>query len=161
MRYRSVEPAMVDAWKSVPIEQVEAVPDADEVIHTGLESAPAALHEHHLAGATHLLEVQEMHTRVLISAGELAEEHIASIAPERRLAWVIEDLHGSIRSRGVTIPLRGTRPGRVELTCGELHGHPALRLNLLDVEIERTIPLPEEADQVTARWAAGDLHIDW
>lgn len=158
-----LEGDMSEQWEPIPISEVESGQKIETAGLTpaGLSTNPGILHDRHLHSANHLAEVQEMHTRLLVSAGELPETHMAEIAPERRLAWVIEEMGGKLSPSGASIPLRGTSLGRIELSRGELHGHPALKLNLLDVDMVRTIPLPDEADLVSATWSAGELQLHW
>ena len=128
---------------------------------SGFAAHPEQLLNAHMNGAGHLGEVQDLHAKMLYTAGELPEAHLANILPERKMSWAVEALGGIIRQSGLTIPLKGTTLGRVELTKGELYGHPAVKLNLLDAELIRTIPLPSTAENVTATWENGYLHLTW
>jgi hypothetical protein len=130
-------------------------------VSSGFDSHPSILQSAHLSDAVHLSEVQDLHTKMLYTAGELPEAHLANIVPERKMAWAVEALGGIVRQSGFSLSLLGTTLGRIELTKGILHGHPALKLNLLDAELTRTIPLPKNAENVSATWDNGQLHLNW
>ncbi len=130
-------------------------------VSSGFDSHPSILQSAHLSDAVHLSEVQDLHTKMLYAAGELPEAHLANIVPERKMAWAVEALGGIVRQSGFSLSLLGTTLGRIELTKGILHGHPALKLNLLDAELTRTIPLPKNAENVSATWDNGHLHLNW
>ena len=127
----------------------------------GLAGEPHLHHANHLNSPRHLAEVQELHTRFLVSAGEIPESHLAEILPERRLKWLVDELGGILGDRRISIPLRGTTLGRVEVSKGEMHGHPAMKLNLLDIDWMQTVTLPDGAGELTAVWDSGDLYISW
>lgn len=151
---------MSEQWETVEIVEGE-VDSKLQPVTVGLAAEPMHLHSEHLSGASHLSEVRDMHTKLLVTAGELPESNLADIHPERSLKWMVEELGGTVGQRAVSIPLKGTTLGRVELYRGELHGHPAMKLNLLDIHWEKTIPLPEEVGQLTATWDSGNLVIEW
>lgn len=140
------------------------IPDSAKIslsAHSGLSGKPHILHAQHLSSIPHLAEVQELHSRFLVSAGELPESHLAEILPDRRLEWMVAELGGNLGERRISIPLRGTTLGRVEVSKGELHGHPVLKLNLLDIGWHKTVTLPDDARELTAVWDSGELHIGW
>ena len=84
-------------WEEV---EIEAVSD-------GLNATPSELHAAFEMSGDHLTEVRDRHTMMLVTSGELPETHMADIAPERRLDWVIEELNGRRHSDGLSIPLHG------------------------------------------------------
>ena len=129
--------------------------------YAGLASMPHLLHAQHLSSIPHLAEVQEMHSRFLVSAGEIPESHLAEILPERRLEWMVAELGGIVGERRISIPLRGTTLGRVKVSTGEINGHPAMKLNLLDIDWQQTVTLPDDTSELTAIWDSGELHIGW
>ena len=140
---------------------LSAAGDDHPSAYAGLAGKPHLLHAQHLSSIPHLAEVQEMHTRFLVSAGELPESHIAEVLPERRLEWMVAELGGIVDERRISIPLRGTTLGRVEVCTGEINGHPAMKLNLLDIDWQQTVTLPDNASELTAIWDSGELHIGW
>jgi len=162
MSHHHLQSVMTGEWDSVEISEGE-VDSIDQVtvITTGLSSEPSLLHAEHLGNLSHLSEVQELHSRFLVSAGELPETHLAEVLPERRLEWMVEELGGVLREREFTIPLRGTTLGRVEVSKGELHGHPAIKLALFDIDWEQVVTLPEGAGEISAIWDSGHLQIGW
>lgn len=153
---------MSEEWETIEIVEGNVISDPDtQPLTVGLTPQPQQLHSEHLSNANHLAEVQDIHTRLLVNAGELPESHLAEIHPQRQLEWMVAELGGSVGDRSISIPLRGTSLNRVEVCKGELHGHPAMKLHLLDLDLEKTIPLPAEVGELTAVWDSGDLHITW
>ena len=148
-------------YSSTPKGSMSAANGSVPSVTGGLSSEPHLHHARHLNSTGHLAEVQELHTRFLVSSGEIAESHLAEILPERRLKWMVDEIGGILGNRGISIPLRGTTLGRVEVSKGEMHGHPAMKLNLLDIDWKQTVTLPDDAGELTAVWDSGDLHISW
>ena len=79
----------------------------------GLEELPSFAHEAFNQQATHLHEVMDRHTAVLVEAGKLPETHLASIDPQRKLVWMIEELNGNITENAIKIPLHGAEPDNI------------------------------------------------
>ncbi len=77
-------------------EQVSMSDEVEQGEPMPLDAAPEALHMAMAETATHLNEVRTAHLHHLVTAGMLPETHLASVEPERRLAWVMEELHGRI-----------------------------------------------------------------
>ena len=87
----------MEEWEEVKIQTVS----------DGLDASPTELHAVFEVTVDHLNEVRDRHTMMLVTTGELPESHMAEIAPERRLNWLIEELNGQRHSNGLTIPLLG------------------------------------------------------
>ena len=79
----------------------------------GLEELPSIAHESFHQHATHLHEVMDRHTAVLVEAGKLPETHLADIDPQRKLVWMIEELNGNVTENAITIPLRGAEADEI------------------------------------------------
>ena len=79
----------------------------------GLEELPSIAHESFHQHATHLHEVMDRHTAVLVEAGKLPETHLANIDPQRKLVWMIEELNGNVTENAITIPLRGAEADEI------------------------------------------------
>ena len=110
----------MEEWEEVEIETVS----------DGLDASPSELHAAFEMSGDHLSEVRDRHTMMLVTSGELPETHMAEIAPERRLDWVIDELNGRRHSDGLSIPLRGAEMENIDLTKGELDGHSTLKLKV-------------------------------
>ena len=63
-----------------------------QVVSDGLDASPSELHAAFEISGDHLAEVRDRHTMMLITSGELPESHMAEIAPERRLDWMVKEL---------------------------------------------------------------------
>ena len=74
----------MEEWEAVDV----------EVVNSGLDATPSELHAAFEMSGDHLSEVRDRHTMMLVTSGELPESHIADIAPERRLNWIVEELNG-------------------------------------------------------------------
>lgn len=136
-------------WEEV---EIEAVSD-------GLNATPSELHAAFEMSADHLTEVRDRHTMMLVTSGELPETHMADIAPERRLDWVIEELNGRRHSDGLSIPLHGAEMNNIDLSKGELEGHSILKLKV--GAFERKLPLPADIHTIKASFTDGILNIRW
>ena len=106
----------MEEWEEV---EIQAVSD-------GLDASPSELHAVFEVAGDHLAEVRDRHTMMLVTSGELPESHIADIAPERRLDWMVKELNGNIHSNGLTIPLYGANMDSIHISRGELDGHSIL-----------------------------------
>ena len=67
-------------WK-----RIELIEEKKVETLTDLSPAPHTLHQEFQQDASHLHEVQAMHTHVLVQAGMLPETHLADVEPSQRL----------------------------------------------------------------------------
>ncbi len=139
----------MEEWEEVEIETVS----------DGLDASPSELHAAFEMSGDHLSEVRDRHTMMLVTSGELPETHMAEIAPERRLDWVIDELNGRRHSDGLSIPLHGAEMENIDLTKGELDGHSTLKLKV--GTFERKLPLPADIENIKANFTDGILNIRW
>lgn len=130
-----------------------------EVVNSGLDATPSELHAAFEMSGDHLAEVRDRHTMMLVTSGELPESHIADIAPERRLNWIVEELNGKRHSNGLSIPLLGADIESIDISKGELDGHSILKLKIGN--FERKLPLPSEVDSIKATMSDGILNLNW
>jgi|TARA_B100002052_G_C15852701_1_gene585888 hypothetical protein len=139
----------MEEWEEVEIETVS----------DGLDASPSELHAAFEMSGDHLSEVRDRHTMMLVTSGELPETHMAEIAPERRLDWVIDELNGRRHSDGLSIPLHGAEMENIDLTKGELDGHSTLKLKV--GTFERKLPIPADIENIKANFTDGILNIRW
>ena len=139
----------MEEWEAVDV----------EVVNSGLDATPSELHAAFEMSGDHLAEVRDRHTMMLVTSGELPESHIADIAPERRLNWIVEELNGKRHSNGISIPLHGADLESIDISKGELDGHSILRLKIGN--FERKLPLPSEVDSIKATMSDGILNLNW
>ena len=136
-------------------EQVEI-----EVVTDGLDASPSELHAAFEISGDHLNEVRDRHTMMLVSSGEIPESHMAEIAPERRLNWIVDELNGKRHTNGLTIPLHGADSSSIDLAKGEIEGHSILKLRLGE-NFVRNLPLPADIDSIKATLKDGVLDLSW
>ena len=136
-------------------EQVEI-----EVVTDGLDASPSELHAAFEISGDHLNEVRDRHTMMLVSSGEIPEAHMAEIAPERRLNWIIDELNGQRHNNGLTIPLLGADASSIDLAKGEIEGHSILKLRVGE-NFVRNLPLPVDIDSIKATLKGGVLDLSW
>ena len=136
-------------------EQVEI-----EVVTDGLDASPSELHAAFEISGDHLNEVRDRHTMMLVSSGEIPESHMAEIAPERRLNWIVDELNGKRHTNGLTIPLHGADSSSIDLAKGEIEGHSILKLRLGE-NFVRNLPLPADIDSIKATLKGGVLDLSW
>ncbi|MEC7111986.1 MAG: hypothetical protein VXW72_00490, partial [Candidatus Thermoplasmatota archaeon] len=115
-------------WKRIELIEEEKV----ETL-TDLSPAPHTLHQEFQQEASHLHEVQAMHTHVLVQAGMLPETHLADIEPSQRLDWILNELHGMRDPDGLTIPMKGVSSEDVEI-------------NVLNAENETSVKITVHED---------------
>tara|TARA_B100000530_G_C15891883_1_gene461770 strand:+ start:427 stop:846 length:420 start_codon:yes stop_codon:yes gene_type:complete len=139
----------MEEWEEVEIETVS----------DGLDASPSELHAAFEMSGDHLSEVRDRHTMMLVTSGELPETHMAEIAPDRRLDWVIDELNGRRHSDGLSIPLHGAEMENIDLTKGELDGHSTLKLKV--GTFERKLPIPADIENIKANFTDGILNIRW
>ena len=136
-------------------EQVEI-----EVVTDGLDASPSELHAAFEISGDHLNEVRDRHTMMLVSSGEIPESHLAEIAPERRLNWIVDELNGERHTNGLTIPLLGAEASSIDLAKGEIEGHSILKLRVGE-NFVRNLPLPADIDSIKATLKGGVLDLSW
>tara|TARA_Y100000994_G_scaffold228223_1_gene212340 strand:+ start:579 stop:1001 length:423 start_codon:yes stop_codon:yes gene_type:complete len=136
-------------------EQVEI-----EVVTDGLDASPSELHAAFEISGDHLNEVRDRHTMMLVSSGEIPESHMAEIAPERRLNWIVDELNGKRHTNGLTIPLHGADSSSIDLAKGEIEGHSILKLRVGE-NFVRNLPLPADIDSIKATLKGGVLDLSW
>ena len=139
----------MEEWEEI---EIQAVSD-------GLDASPSELHAVFEVAGDHLAEVRDRHTMMLVTSGELPESHIADIAPERRLDWMVKELNGNIHSNGLTIPLYGANMDSIHISRGELDGHSILKLQV--GEFVRKLPIPADSGSIDASLNDGVLNIRW
>lgn len=139
----------MEEWEEI---EIQAVSD-------GLDASPSELHAVFEVTGDHLAEVRDRHTMMLVASGELPESHIADIAPERRLDWMVKELNGNIHSNGLTIPLYGANMDSIHISRGELDGHSILKLQV--GEFVRKLPIPADSSSIDASLNDGVLNIRW
>ena len=139
----------MEEWEAVDV----------QVVNSGLDATPSELHAAFEMSGDHLSEVRDRHTMMLVTSGELPESHIADIAPERRLNWIVEELNGKRHSNGLSIPLLGADLESIDISKGELDGHSILKLKIGN--FERKLPLPSEVDSIKATMSDGILNLSW
>ena len=105
-------------------------------------------------------EVRARHTMMLVTSGELPEKHMAEIAPERRLNWIVDELNGKRHTNGLTIPLHGADSSSIDLAKGEIEGHSILKLRVGE-NFVRNLPLPADIDSIKATLNGGVLDLRW
>jgi hypothetical protein len=108
--------------------------------------------------------VQMNHQQVMVAAGMTPESHLAEVAPERQLAWMVEQLHGTVNPDGLTIPLHGAKGSDIEVSTLQDEAHRKLRLVVKEAEHDdllRVVPLPADAGEVKAHFMNGRLHLRW
>ena len=139
----------MEEWEEVEIQAVSS----------GLEASPSELHAAFEISGDHLTEVRDRHTMMLVTSGEIPESHMADIAPERRLDWIVKELNGDLFSNGLNIPLHGATMDAIHLSKAELDGHSILKLQV--GEFVRKLPIPAESGTIDASLSDGILNIKW
>ena len=140
----------MEEWEEV---EIQAVSD-------GLEASPSELHAAFEISGDHLAEVRDRHTMMLVTSGELPEKHIAKIAPERILNWMVEELNGVQRKDGLSIPLHGADSPSIHISKGSIEGHSTLKLKVGN-NFVRKLPLPTDVKAIKASMKDGILDIRW
>ena len=130
----------------------------------GLEAEPQQLHAEFHIQAGHLSDVQINHQRVLTASGMIPETHLAEIEPERRLAWMVDQLHGTVNPDGLMIPLHGANDSDIQVSTLEDETQRQLRIIVKEAghdDLLRILPLPAEASEISAHFINGRLHLRW
>ncbi len=157
----------MSTWEPVVFEtdssEIEDVKEA-HASPVGLDAQPEQLHADFQVQADHLSEVQMNHQQVLVAAGMIPESHLAEVAPERQLAWMVEQLHGTVNPDGLMIPLHGAKDSDIEVSTLQGEAHRKLRLVVKEAEHDdllRIVPLPPGAGEIKAHFINGRLHLRW
>ena len=157
----------MSTWETVHLETESTNEDSGKPMDArtlGLEVEPQQLHAEFHIQAAHLSEVQMNHHRVLTASGMIPESHLAEIEPERRLAWMVDQLHGTVNPDGFMIPLHGA--GNSDIEISTLHDETQRQLRIVVKEaghddLLRILPLPAEANEISAHFINGRLHLRW
>ncbi len=131
----------------------------------GLQADAASLQAEFETSSSHLEEVRQRHTEVLVTAGMLPETGLAEIHPERALAWVVQGINGRMNPDGLTIPLLGTTEEAIQLHVKHTEEATLVKLDIEDPEgpnLVREFPLPTEAaGTLSADFSHGRLSLRW
>ncbi|DAC35659.1 MAG TPA: hypothetical protein HA286_04980 [Candidatus Poseidoniaceae archaeon] len=136
----------------------------EEETTTPLAARPEDLHAEVAAEAGHLDEVRQRHTFHLVTAGMLPETHLANVEPERRLAWMVEELHGRTDPDGLTFPMAGVQDGQLSTEVVEAEQGSMLRIKIEQdgaPTLERELPLAADAKDVQHHFVDGHLVVRW
>ena len=160
-------PSTMSAWEHVEIQTSSSEFEDVKELHAspfGLDAQPEQLHADFQVQTDHLSVVQMNHRQVLVAAGMIPESHLAEVAPERQLTWMVKELHGTVNPDGLMIPLHGANKGDIEVSTLQENAQRKLRLVVKEAEHEdllRVMPLPVEAGEVKAHFINGRLHLRW
>ncbi len=131
----------------------------------GLQADAASLQAEFETSSSHLEEVRQRHTEVLVTAGMLPETGLAEIHPERALAWVVQGINGRMNPDGLSIPLLGTTEEAIQLHVKHTEEATLVKLDIEDPEgpnLVREFPLPTEAaGTLSADFSHGRLSLRW
>jgi len=143
---------------------MESGPEEDEALAEDDESSPLSdpqsLHFAFSSDATHLEEVRLNHQKNLFTAGLVPESHLAEIAPERQLAWMVEELNGEVNESGFRLPLMGLSQNEVNISTSSINGIMTLKLNLGE-HLQRVTRLPRGVTKISTHWNDGWLSISF
>jgi len=157
----------MSTWETVHLETGITAEDNEESIGVkalGLDAEPQQLHAEFHIEANHLSEVQMNHQRVLVASGMIPESHLAEIEPERRLAWMVDQLHGTVNPDGLTIPLHGADESDIQISTLNDEAQRQLRIVVKEAghdDLLRVLPIPAEAGEIRAHFINGRLHLRW
>ncbi len=143
---------------------MESEPEEDESMVEGDESSslsdPQSLHVAFSTDAVHLEEVRLNHQKNLFMAGLVPEAHLADIAPERQLAWMVEELNGEVNDSGFRLPLMGLSQSEVNVSTSSINGIMTLKLDLGE-HLQRVTRLPRGVTKISTQWNDGWLSISF
>ena len=160
-------PQGMATWKHLPVGTDLAPSLYGEEVEANVQGLTAQVEDLHASfhsDADHLNQVQSMHEQVLVSAGMLPETHLADVQPERQLKWMVEALHGKVNPDGLTIPLLGVTAEEFDLHTKQQGEITLVRLVVKDGEndpLEREMPVPSDAEKISAHYLNGRLHLRW
>ena len=155
-------------WQRVEIseEKVDHSDENQQPVSHGLVASPELLHGEFHATANHLSQVQNRHKQVLVSAGMIPEEHIASVEPSLKLGWLVDELNGRINPDGLTIPLLGVEQSQVEIFSRKINNSTVIKLKITEEDgdtLEREMTAPEgvTTENLTASLVDNRLKLRW
>ena len=157
----------MSTWETVHLETestAEISEESMDVKTLGLDAEPEQLHAEFHVEAGHLSEVQMNHQRVLVASGMIPESHLSEIEPERRLAWMVDQLHGTVNPDGLTIPLHGADDSDIQISTLNDEAQRQLRIVVKETghdDLLRIFPIPAEAGEIRAHFINGRLHLRW
>ena len=157
----------MSTWEPVQLHTTlseDFVEETTQAKTLGLDAEPQQLHAEFHAHADHMTEVQMNHQRVLVASGMIPESHLAEIEPERSLAWMVEQLHGTVNPDGLIIPLHGADNSDIEISTLNDETQRQLRLIVKETghnDLTRILPLPAQAGEIQAHFINGRLHLRW
>lgn len=157
----------MDEWSPLAIEQSPSTTNhySDGPSLDGFSPDASMLQAQFETESTHLSEVRQLHTEVLVTAGMLPETSLAEAEPERALSWVVESINGRMNPDGLTIPMLGTTYDNLHLRFKTINDQTVVQLQVDDGDLPplvKEIPLPKEASSnLTAEFSNGRLHLRW
>lgn len=122
------------------------------------------LHQEFHVNNQHLSEVRELHTRHLVTAGMIPETHIAKTNPERALDWLVEELNATKNPDGLTIPMKGVADHELDISESSDENQKFIHISInnpLIGEFQRSIPLPQNSTDWSAKFVDGNLRLRW
>lgn len=125
---------------------------------SSLSVDPQSLHLAFAGDVDHLEEVRLNHQKSMFSAGLVPEAHLADIAPERQLAWIVEELNGEVNESGFRLPLLGLVQDEVNVSTSSVNGILTLKLDLGE-HLQRVSRLPIGVTKVSTYWNEGWLSV--
>ena len=104
--------------------------------------------------------------QVLVSAGMIPEDHIASVEPTRKLHWLVEELNGRIDPDGLSIPLKGLEIDDIRIYQKTENDETVLKLQFVEKDgqkLERFLSLNPEASEsnLKANFYNNRLYLRW
>jgi len=157
----------MDEWSPLVIEQSTSTmkQHSNEEEMDGFSADASMLQAQFETNDSHLSEVRQLHTEVLVTAGMLPETSLAESEPGRALSWIVESINGRINPDGLTIPLLGTTFDDIHLRFKTIADQTVVQLQVDDGDLPplvKEIPLPEGASSnLSAVFSEGRLHLRW
>ncbi|MDP7203596.1 MAG: hypothetical protein QGF72_05645 [Candidatus Poseidoniaceae archaeon] len=142
---------------------MESEAEKEETLVEDVSSLSVDPQSAHLAFAgdvDHLEEVRLNHQKNMFSAGLVPEAHLAEIAPERQLAWMVEELNGEVNESGFRLPLLGLAQNEVNVSTSSINGILTLKLDLGE-HLQRISMLPRGVTKVSTQWNEGWLSVSF
>jgi len=142
---------------------MESEAEREETLAEDVSSLSVDPQSAHLAFAgdvDHLEEVRLNHQKNMFSAGLVPEAHLAEIAPERQLAWMVEELNGEVNESGFRLPLLGLAQNEVNVSTSSINGILTLKLDLGE-HLQRISMLPRGVTKVSTQWNEGWLSVSF
>ena len=156
-------------WELVDISTHEPESSSEETVELdqgGLNTGVETLHSNFWQDASHLAEAENRHKQVLVSAGMIPEDHIASVEPTRKLHWLVEELNGRIDPDGLSIPLKGLEIDDIRIYQKTENDETVLKLQFVEKDgqkLERFLSLNPEASEsnLKANFYNNRLYLRW